>query len=175
MPLHRRILLLLAWFGVACDAGVARADSSHPAPRRIALPGPSQIVATDDHGPPPTGYTTMHRRRKGPIIAGSLMLGVAYVECALVAAAFELGGGKHEGALWIPLIGPFAQLGQSHDSTENVLLLGVGGAQVAGAILLSYGLTTRRRVFVRDDLVPSVSVAPIVGKGVSGLALSGRF
>jgi hypothetical protein len=203
MVLHRRIPLILALIGLIHDSGVARADGVDDArPRsrryrvpppppvsltdappypttsvrqRIALSGPTQIIATDDHGPPPAGYTTMLRKRKGLIIAGSIMVGAAYLECALVAAFFELGGSKHERALWIPVAGPFVQLARTNDSTANLLLLGVGGVQAVGAVLLSYGLTTRRRVFVRNDLVRSVTVAPIVGDGASGVVLSGRF
>jgi hypothetical protein len=41
--------------------------------------------------------------------------------------------------------------------------------------MLYYGLTTKKRVFVRNDLVGSMMVSPMAGNGTSGLVLSGRF
>ena len=51
--------------------------------------------------------------------------------------------------------------------------LGVGrfgailGPLVAGAVMLYYGLTTEKRVFVRNDLVGSVHLAPMMGDACS--------
>ena len=51
----------------------------------------------------------------------------------------------------------------------------MGATQVAGAIMLYYGMTTTQRVLVRNDLVGSLSVSPMVARGASGMVLSGRF
>ena len=42
-------------------------------------------------------------------------------------------------------------------------------------MLYAYGLTTEKRVFVRNDLVGSLNVAPMVAPHASGLSLVGHF
>jgi hypothetical protein len=66
-------------------------------------------------------------------------------------------------------------MGETDSATGKFFLAGLGGAQLAGAIMLYYGLTTTERVLVRNDLVGSVSVSPLAGNGATGMALSGRF
>ena len=47
--------------------------------------------------------------------------------------------------------------------------------------MLYYGLTTKKTVFVRNDLLGSLNIGPMVGDGqagqagVTGAVLSGRF
>jgi hypothetical protein len=56
-----------------------------------------------------------------------------------------------------------------------VFLAGLGIAQVTGAVLMYYGLTTTKKVYVRNDLVGNLMVTPTAGNGASGFALSGSF
>jgi hypothetical protein len=56
-----------------------------------------------------------------------------------------------------------------------VFLAGLGAAQVAGAVMMYYGLTTTKKVYVRNDLVGSVTITPMAGNGASGFALAGSF
>ena len=202
MVLPRRLPSLVALFLFVHVSGVAQADDvapARPAPHHHQVPplpavalavrspqttevppavepaGPSQIVAPDDHGPPPAGYTTMLRTRKGYVIAGSLVLGLPYVESALIAAFFASAHSDAARTLLIPVAGPFVTLSQTDYGPAKLFLVGLGTAQIVGAVLLYSSLTTKRRVFVRDDLVHTVSLAPIVAPGTAGMALAGRF
>jgi hypothetical protein len=85
-------------------------------------------------------------------------------------------GDKNEvAAMWIPVAGPFIQIANTDSATAKVFLVGLGAAQVAGAVMLYYGLTTTKTVFVRNDLVGSLNVGPMVGDGSTGMVVSGRF
>lgn len=146
-------------------------------PQSVAMSGPEEIDDVDDERAPPPGYTAVHRKRKGLLIGGGVTLGATYGVSALVAAVGSdtSDGGKNEvAAMWIPVAGPFVQMSRTDSATARVFLAGLGGAQVAGAIMLYYGLTSTRRVFVRNDLV-GVTVVPFADRNSSGLALAGRF
>jgi hypothetical protein len=147
-------------------------------PQSVALSGPKEIAASDDTRPAPAGYTAVMRPRRHLIVGGAVTLGVSYSISAMVAAIGDdtSDGGRNEvGAMWIPVAGPFIQLADTNSSTARVFLAGLGGAQLAGAIMLYYGLTTQQRIFVRNDLVGSMTILPTSGNGVSGMALAGRF
>ena len=147
-------------------------------PQSVALSGPERIVDLDDSRPPPPGYTPVLVTRKGPLIGGAVTFGVSYGISVLVAAAGEdtKGDGENEvAALWIPVAGPFLQIFDTESATAKVFLVGLGGAQLAGAMMLYTGLTTKRRIFVRNDLIGGATIAPMVGNGASGMMLTGRF
>jgi hypothetical protein len=147
-------------------------------PQSVALSGPEEIDADDDTRPAPAGYTPVFRKRRHMIVGGAVTLGVTYGVSALTAAIGEdasRGGTNEVAALWIPVAGPFIQILQTDSATAKVFLVGLGGAQLAGAIMLYTGMTSPQRVFVRNDLVGSLTVTPMAGNGTSGLALSGRF
>ncbi len=147
-------------------------------PQSVALSGPEEIDDFDETRPPPPGYTAVFRKRKGLLIGGAVTLGVAYSICALTAAIGEdisSSDSNKVAAMWVPVVGPFIQITETDSATARVFLVGLGGAQVAGAVMLYYGLTTEKRVFIRNDLVGSMTITPMAGKGVSGMVLSGRF
>ena len=147
-------------------------------PQSVALSGPEEIEDFDSTRPVPLGYTPVQRTRKHLIVGGAVTLGVTYGLCSFAAAIGEdtRGSGTNEiAALWIPVAGPFVQLGKIDSATGKFFLVGLGGAQLAGAIMLYYGLTTTQRVLVRNDLVGSLTVAPMAGDGATGMVLSGRF
>jgi len=147
-------------------------------PQSVALSGPEEIEDFDSTRPVPLGYTPVQRTRKHLIVGGAVTLGVTYGLCSFAAAIGEdtRGSGTNEiAALWIPVAGPFVQLGKTDSATGKFFLVGLGGAQLAGAIMLYYGLTTTQRVLVRNDLVGSLTVAPMAGDGATGMVLSGRF
>jgi hypothetical protein len=91
------------------------------------------------------------------------------------SAEWSESGENESASMWIPIVGPFLQMTQDDQATEDLTLAMVGGAQVVGAVLLYYGLTSKKRVFVRNDLVGNLSVSPMAGNGVSGMAVAGRF
>jgi hypothetical protein len=68
------------------------------------------------------------------------------------------------------------QIANTSSATAKVFLVGLGGAQLAGAVMLYYGLTTTKTVFVRNDLVGSLKVGPLIGEhNTTGMVVSGRF
>ena len=66
-------------------------------------------------------------------------------------------------------------MGKTDSATAKFFLAGLGGAQLAGAIMLYYGITSKQRVFVRNDLAGSLQVKPLADRNIQGIALSGSF
>lgn len=159
------------------QAPLAQTTQGTYVPQSVALSGPEEITDNTDGRPAPAGYTSIQRTRKGLLIGGGVTLGASYGLSALIAAAGDdLSSGQNKVAsLWIPVAGPFIQIANTDSSTAKVFLVGLGAAQVAGAVMLYYGLTTTKTVFVRNDLVGSLNVGPMVGDGTTGMSLSGRF
>lgn len=153
-------------------------------PQSIALSGPDEIDAEEGRRAP-VGYTPVERTRKGMLIGGGITLGVAYFYSALVASlgddlssdSFDDNGrgGNEFAAMWVPVAGPFLQMVNTDSSSGKLLLGMMGGAQVVGAVLLYKGLATTKTVYVRNDLVSNLSIAPMVGGGNAGMAVAGRF
>jgi hypothetical protein len=159
-------------------APLSQETQSTYVPQSVALSGPEEITNFDESRPVPLGYTPVQRTRRHLIIGGAITFGVSYGLSAFVAAIGEdtRGGGTNEVAsLWIPVAGPWLQVAQTESATARVFLVGLGAAQVAGAVMLYYGLTTKQHVLVRNDLVGSLSIAPMAGDHTSGMLLSGRF
>ena len=147
-------------------------------PQSIALSGPFEIDEVEPGEVAPSGYTAVQRPRTQLLRSGLAMLGMAYGLSALTAAIGQdtsEGGSNPVAMMWIPVAGPFLEIGQSSSATADVLLVGLGGVQLAGAIMVYYGLTTKRTVFLRNDLVGGLTVAPMVANGASGMSLSGHF
>ncbi|HEY1551553.1 MAG TPA: hypothetical protein VGG28_27185 [Kofleriaceae bacterium] len=147
-------------------------------PQSIALSGPFEIDNIEPGEVAPSGYTAVQRPRKQLVRSGLAMLGMAYGISALTAAIGQDAsedGNNPLALMWIPVAGPFLEIGQSSSATADVLLVGLGGVQLAGAIMTYYGLTTTKTVFLRNDLIGGVTVAPMVMRGASGMSLSGHF
>jgi hypothetical protein len=161
-------------------APLSQTTQSTYVPQSVAMSGPEEITDFDFTRPVPLGYTPIQRTRKHLIVGGAVTFGVVYGLSAFVAAVGEdssrtSGRSNEVGALWVPVLGPFLEMGQTDSATGRFFLAGVGVAQAAGALMLYYGLTSKERVLVRNDLVGSLTVAPIAGNGASGMALAGRF
>jgi hypothetical protein len=159
-------------------APLAQETQSTYVPQSVAMSGPEEISEWDSSRPVPLGYTPVERARKHLIVGGAVTLGVSYGLSAFVAAIGEdanHSGNNEVAALWIPVAGPWIQAGQTDSATGKFFLVGMGGAQVAGAIMLYYGVTSTQRVLVRNDLVGSLTVSPMAARGASGMVLSGRF
>jgi len=144
---------------------------------------PEEIDAEEGTRPPP-GYTAVQRKRKGLIIGGAVTLGVSWTISAMAAAVGDdearADGGKNElAAMWIPIAGPFIQMANSDSSTARFFLFGLGGSQVAGAIMLYLGMTSKTTVYVRNDLVGSLHFAPMTptenNHYATGMVVGGRF
>jgi hypothetical protein len=160
-------------------APLTQTTQSTYVPQSVAMSGPEEITDFDFSRPVPLGYTPVARTRKHMLVGGAITFGVVYGLSAFVAAAGDdaarNGGSNQLAALWIPVAGPFLEMGQTDSSTGKLFLASVGAAQLAGALMLYYGLATKEHVLVRNDLVGSLTVAPIAGNGASGMALAGRF
>lgn len=161
-------------------APLAQTTQSTYVPQSVAMSGPEEITDFDFSRPVPMGYTPIQRTRKHLIVGGAVTFGVVYGLSAFVAALGEddarrNGGSNTVGSMWVPVAGPFLQMAQTDSATGRFFLASVGAAQLAGALMLYYGLTTKERVLVRNDLVGSLTITPIAGNGASGMALAGRF
>lgn len=160
-------------------APLSQTTQSTYVPQSVAMSGPEEIKDFDFSRPVPLGYTPVERPRKHLIVGGAVTFGVVYGLSAFVAAVGEdaaRGERTNEvGALWVPVAGPFLQMGQTDSATGRFFLASVGAAQLAGALMLYYGLSSKEHVLVRNDLVGSLRVAPLAGNGASGMALTGRF
>jgi len=146
-------------------------------PQSVALSGPRFIKDWEPGQPIPYGYHAENQVRKGPIIAGSVLFGVFYGLSSFSASVGQdssSGRSNPVASLYIPVIGPFAQLFQTHSATGDYFLVVDGGAQAAGVILFIYGMTSPRPLLVRNDL--AFTVAPMkLGRDGNGLGFVGRF
>lgn len=149
-------------------------------PAGVQVYGPEEITDFDDSAPVPYGYTRVTRTRKGLIIGGAVTLGATYLATSFigaVAADFlrETGSNTSVAPVFIPVAGPFLELGQTDSAIAKFYLTLSGLGQGAGAIMLLYGLSSTRTVLVRNDQLIVTSVAPLIAPGAAGLSVVGRF
>jgi hypothetical protein len=149
--------------------------------------------------PIPPGYHLEQRPRKGLVVSGSIVFGIAYFLSLSVAAS-----SKYEPDRWLyaPIAGPFIDLGNrkencntipnnlgttttcSDDSSERFFLMADGLMQTAGATMLVLGLALPQKLLVRDD-APFVGGSPnrfawtiaprAMGRSGYGLGVVGTF
>ena len=147
-------------------------------PQSVALSGPRMIKDWDENQPIPPGYHRDTRVRKGLVIAGAILFGVPYLYSAGFAAIGDdvTRNGESNPAkfLYIPVLGPFIEMGQTDSSTLRYFLALDGIAQSAGAFMFIYGLTSPKTVLVRNDLAMTVIPARM-GHDGQGLSVLGRF
>ena len=159
--------------------GYAPPGYAVPAPG-VPVYGPEEITDFDDSAPVPYGYTRVSRTRKGLIIGGAVTLGATYLATAFigaVAADFLKAEGSNTSVapVFLPVAGPFLEIGQTDSAIARFYLAVSGLGQTAGAIMLLYGITSSRTVLVRNDQLIVTSVAPLIAPGAAGLAVVGRF
>jgi hypothetical protein len=157
---------------------------SYPAPAPAPAKPPPKYLAFHAGKSIPAGYHHDTRLRKGPLIAGAVVLGVPYVLGAAIAAG---GNYANKSAfLLIPAVGPWLTLGiRDHscapddagcDASEAVartFLVLDAIMQTTGTAFLIWGIADQKDVLVRDDVV--FSVAPTkIGSGY-GVGLFGSF
>jgi hypothetical protein len=122
----------------------------------------------DDRRPAPAGYRLESHIREDLVISGAVTLGTFYALTALGAAiSNDLEKGSAT-ALYIPIAGPFVQLGNSTSETGKFFLILDGLIQTTGAVLLVAGLVAPKTVAVRED-VAKIRIRPVVGPGSAGL------
>jgi hypothetical protein len=141
---------------------------------------PRYIKDWQEGQPVPYGYHPETRARKGLVIPGAVIFGVAYLLSTLVAAADNdtYDGANRYTALWVPVIGPFIQMGRSTNTDGDMQTFFLdGAAQTAGLTMLVLGLAFPRTILVRND-IGTISLLPTpmrLGRDGSGLGLVARF
>jgi hypothetical protein len=148
-------------------------------PQSVALSGPRMIRDWHDGDQIPWGYHREERVRKGEVISGAIVFGTAYLYSAFFAAvgtdAYGTSGESNKlGWLYLPVLGPFLELGEFSSATFDYILVIDGVAQALGAALVIHGMTSPRPVLVRNDLALSVTPARL-GRDGTGLTILGRF
>jgi hypothetical protein len=151
-------------------------------PQSVALSGPKELRDWKEGDPIPDGYREVQRARSGAIVGGCVTLGVMWLISALVAAGAQDANslaGNHtnpDAALYVPVVGPFIQMGNTSSALGNMTLLIDGLAQTGGFALLVYGITTPRNVLVRADLAENTQIVPMrMGRDGYGLGLRTTF
>lgn len=143
----------------------------------LAPTGPETMPCEDGY-PIPDGYHPEKRVRKGLIIAGAVTFGVMYS-----MSAFSAAKGDGDKALFVPVLGPFIQLGHLDSSPiapyVGAILVADGVAQTVGVAMLIAGLASKKHVLVRQDVATTtVRITPLTmgyaGAGV-GIGLAGEM
>jgi hypothetical protein len=131
------------------------------------------------------GYHLDTRIRRGPVIAGSVMLGTGYLISAVAAGAAVESGDTELAPLFVPVAGPFITLGTIDWSSDfgglafaiiGVPLILDGLLQTGGAILLIAGIASPKKVLVRDGVsTTETDTTPRLRIGGRGISIEGRF
>lgn len=184
MPAHLPLRVLLVSAALCGSAAPALAQTYLLEP---PMPyGPRYIKNWNEGQPIPAGYHEETRVRKGPVIAGAVLLGVTYIYTAFFAsltADFENEqngtGTSHSNPaseLYIPVLGPFMEVSHTNLETLKYLLILDGVAQASGATMFLYGIVAQRAILVRNDVFAMVTVTPMrLGQDGSGFGFVGRF
>ena len=164
-------------------------------PAYPSQPGQPVYVYPPGNQPPPGYYQpgappprqivgSKTRPRIGLIIGGSIMLGTMWVISSVAGgvsqticeASSSFGCANTYWPLFIPVVGPFIQMGYiPHDSTRSLALLGLafdGLVQVGGLTMLIVGAAVRQRVPVYAQ---RWQLSPMLSSSGTGLAFSARF
>lgn len=121
----------------------------------------------------PPGYSVRSRLRKGLVVGGAVTFGVLYVLSVLVADSVRGTDSDNLRSLYVPAIGPFIALSKVQGGNGVLILDGVG--QTAGLIMLVAGVAFPRHELVRNDILASMHVVPLLGSGLGGFGLAGAF
>lgn len=151
----------------------------YPYPYAYRAEPPPEEVPNEGQATPP-GYRPVTKLRKGPIIGGSITLGTFYV--------LTLPAADRRPITLLPVLGPLIGAQQRKcDDDKNYDCLGDGftrlwlylafAGQTTGAVLLTVGLTSERKVFLRNDVEAkrTWTVAPVLTPQAKGAAIVGTF
>lgn len=161
-----------------------RYDVQYPQ-RRGALP-PGLELPYEDGDPIPPGYKLRQEKRRGLIIAGSIVTGVPWVISLTAAVAADYD--HKSGFLLVPALGPWLMLAaggasDEHCSTElcddsrsglRATLVFDGLMQTAGAAMFAAGFLLPRQRLVRQDVTIGF-VPTTLAPGAYGLGAVGTF
>lgn len=153
-------------------------------PNSVAQSGPRVIKDWEEGEAIPPGYHPVTRIRKGLVVGGAVTFGAVYLINVLIAAvshdACNISGSTCSGALtalYIPIAGPFVQLGSSHSATGSFGLVVDGLLQAGGAAMMIAGIAAPKTVLIRNDLAKiELKPTPMTfGKSGAGFGFTGTF
>ena len=146
-------------------------------PTTVAASGPRRITDWEEGEPIPPGYHPITRIRKGLVIGGAVTFGVIYLTNVLVAAvAHDVGSSL--APLYVPIVGPFIQIGNTSTATGNVFLVLDGLLQAGGVAMLVAGIAAPKTLLVRNDLAKNFEITPTpmtFGPQSGGFGFVGKF
>jgi hypothetical protein len=172
------------------NGGQTRYDVEYPQ-RQGALP-PGMELPYEEGEPVPLGYRVVKQTRRGLVIAGSIVGGIAYGFSIVGATSDDFN--HKSGSLLVPVLGPWIMLalggakdvpstGYCFDTSSSscgsrsglrgVLVLD-GLMQGAGAAMLIVGIAVPKTRLVRKDVTLSMLPMPL-GKDGYGLGAVGQF
>jgi len=158
-------------------------------PQSVAMSGPRMIKDWNEGDPIPPGYHPTTRIKKGFVIAGAVTFGTTYLITAFGASIADAASSNSASALFVPIAGPFIQMGQCGNGGCGAVgdfWLGFDGVvQAAGLAMFIYGLASPTTVLVRNDLgsnemkpkAPKLALTPvpILSGTTQGIGLLGQF
>jgi len=161
-----------------------------PAPAVVTQPAPQPVEAQPSSPvviAPSAGQDVTYHPRVGLIAGGATLFGATYLVTVLGGAIaadvcqsspdYALGCRTSSWPIYIPVVGPFAQMGYIEGPGQNTgrALLAIDGVlQAGGLTLMIVGLATG---FRRAPAAYSqrLQISPYTGASGGGLALSGHF
>lgn len=139
---------------------------------------PLRITNWSEGEPIPEGYHVVRRPRVGLIAGGAAMFGASYFISVLIAAVGQdvTGGNNPFWPQFIPVVGPFIQMGVTPLATVAVYCTFLGLAQAGGVAMFIAGFAAPNTFLQRDALAKhQLQLLPYFTPTNSGFALSGRF
>ena len=152
-----------------------------------ALPAPAHaqasaaMPAATPTTPAATSDPNVTRPAPSPLIwTGATLFTLSYIASAVGATTGyddDAGLTSSRAILWVPVVGPFIQVGSTSSAGWNILLALDGLAQIGGLTLFVYGIATSPRpTAVRSaPTALTLSVSPLIAPGASGATLVGTF
>jgi hypothetical protein len=151
---------------------------------RPRLMGPKQLRYVAGEEPPP-GYHVEEQSRRGLTIGGATVFGAPYLIGFMVGFFNEFE--DDTGWLALPIAGPFilaskrercdrleSEFGCDNDDDDGRSILILDGLmQATGAVLFAWGVSSRKKVLIRDDV--ALTLVPRIGTKAVGLGATGRF
>ena len=139
---------------------------------------PARIDDWHEGEPIPAGYHQVKRIRTGLVTGGGIMFGVSYLISVLIAAVGQdLSGANNP--FWpqfIPVVGPFIQMGVTPLATVAVYCTFLGLVQAGGLAMFIAGFAAPHTYLARDSYTKNdLQFVPFITPTSSGFALSGRF
>ncbi len=181
-----RTLALGSCVALVTTVSSAHAEGAAPAPQSgsasVAAAAPAALASSSSAAPSPEQEEIEHDEKSTgrPLVwIGATIFSLSYIAAVLRATTSYLSSTDittPHGALWIPVVGPFIDMGHTSGAANIFLLALDGAAQIGGLTLFVYGQTTPSTTHARDvGKTVTLQVAPIVAPGTGGAAAFVRF